>query len=909
MSGHKGSHEQHRTGEFRKDVRRRKFPPKNPHTAEQDIASTSTAAKKFHDVPVPEEEMIGYRLLNFLKVFSAISEFVKCKKCGGRINFKAGGTRGLGFKIMVICKNCDPIYIPLYPLISSGFEINRRFFFALRLLGIGLGGAKKFCGIIDLPPPVAQKSYDAIIKNIHLACLTVSTFVFKKAVMEEREVLRKGLNKTEFTVSGDGSWKKTWISFPHRIGFFNWVAHMKKYDSKCTANHTGSAWKIEVNAIVEMFSRSEERYGITYVNYIGDGDSKTYKGVLDVKPYGDGFAINKRKCIGHVQKRMGMHLRQCVKKNKGVGGRNKLSGKMIDKLTIYYGLAIRRNRMSDASNDEEPIHGKCPPGHDSWCSWRKAEAEVNLTTYRHDYKSLPDDVLWVMKPIYTELTVEALLQRCLGGCTQNNNESLHSLIWNFSPKEIHSGVVVAEIAANIASCIFNEGNVTLLKVMQVMGVKCGNNVHSWAVLEDAGRLSRAEYTAMSSTREGRAARKGRKMEEVEGSTSKEGKFYSPGIDDVLLRSPVKSPAVQRILRRAEEALVRERIQHTIRALDVNARNLFRLHLRLASLMSPRDWERVDRATMAQEEVQWKKTTDRQTKKYKHLAETKPCQQKLNPDRVVINLTSDDIDEATTSILMKGLNFAPAPTTIPYQDFIGSDEQAIRSLSTETVEEVRGRIGMVLEKARPPKPNLSREERQAISRLRNNKDVVVLPADKGLPEEDIKRLRPQAPFPPRLYGLPKVHKVGVPLRPLSFKTIVSSISSPTYPLAKYLAGLLSPHVASYAASYFSDAMSNNFPKQPFDDAILTAFNLIRTSPSTDPPLTTNHQEIIEILLSLKINKAPGPDAFSNKILELLAHSTHFIKLITNLFNACLQNHYFPESWKLGTIASHLNEQIS
>ncbi|KAG8234079.1 hypothetical protein J437_LFUL014539 [Ladona fulva] len=95
------------------------------------------------------------------------------------------------------------------PLIISGFEIKRRFFFALRLLGIGLGSAKKFCGIIDLPPPVAQKSYDAIVKNIHWGCSTVSTVLFRKAVMEEREALKKeGLNEIEFTVSGDGSWKK-----------------------------------------------------------------------------------------------------------------------------------------------------------------------------------------------------------------------------------------------------------------------------------------------------------------------------------------------------------------------------------------------------------------------------------------------------------------------------------------------------------------------------------------------------------------------------------------------------------------------------------------------------------------------------------------------------------------------------
>ena len=40
--------------------------------------------------------------------------------------------------------------------------------------------------------------------------------------------------------------------------------------------------------------------------------------------------------------------------------------------------------------------------------------------------------------------------------------------------------------------------------------------------------------------------------------------------------------------------------------------------------------------------------------------------------------------------------------------------------------------------------------------------------------------------PKLYGLPKIHKVNIPLRP-----IVSFCSSPTYELSKYLARILKP----------------------------------------------------------------------------------------------------------------------
>jgi len=54
----------------------------------------------------------------------------------------------------------------------------------------------------------------------------------------------------------------------------------------------------------------------------------------------------------------------------------------------------------------------------------------------------------------------------------------------------------------------------------------------------------------------------------------------------------------------------------------------------------------------------------------------------------------------------------------------------------------------------------------------------------LTEDTCKQLRPAGCRPPRLCGLPKVHKEGVPLRP-----IVNNIGAPSYQLSKYLAGLL------------------------------------------------------------------------------------------------------------------------
>jgi hypothetical protein len=55
---------------------------------------------------------------------------------------------------------------------------------------------------------------------------------------------------------------------------------------------------------------------------------------------------------------------------------------------------------------------------------------------------------------------------------------------------------------------------------------------------------------------------------------------------------------------------------------------------------------------------------------------------------------------------------------------------------------------------------------------------------SLTEETRRQLSPASSRPPRMYGLPKIHKDGVPLRP-----IVSNIGTPTYQLSKHLSGLL------------------------------------------------------------------------------------------------------------------------
>lgn len=85
------------------------------------------------------------------------------------------------------------------------------------------------------------------------------------------------------------------------------------------------------------------------------------------------------------------------------------------------------------STDEKPEHQFCPVGENSWCSYQKAKATNTLSSYTHK-PSMSDVVFNAVKPIYEELSKDELLNRCLGGYTQNNNKSFNASVWAIASK-------------------------------------------------------------------------------------------------------------------------------------------------------------------------------------------------------------------------------------------------------------------------------------------------------------------------------------------------------------------------------------------------------------------------------------------------------------------------------------------
>ncbi|GFU68709.1 uncharacterized protein TNCV_309241 [Trichonephila clavipes] len=127
-----------------------------------------------------------------------------------------------------------------------------------------------------------------------------------------------------------------------------------------------------------------------------------------------------------------------------------------------------------------------------------------------------------------DLSHPSLLKKCLGGKTQNPNESLNLLISKFCPKTIGSSLQIAEIAANLATSVFNDGNQILITILEKFGLKINRNVCVSLAERDNRRIFTSRQRLLESSFEARRAKKIKKSKEIELFQEQEGISYDPG---------------------------------------------------------------------------------------------------------------------------------------------------------------------------------------------------------------------------------------------------------------------------------------------------------------------------------------------------------------------------------------------
>lgn len=179
------------------------------------------------------------------------------------------------------------------------------------------------------------------------------------------------------------------------------------------------------------------------------------------------------------------------------------------------------------STDEEPLHTFCPIGSESWCKYQKALFFGTVKTFKHT-KCIPLAVLDAIKPVFKALSSPELLKRCVGAHTQNNNESLNSLIWQMCPKTSNCGKKIAKIAAYEAAVTFNSGRKERLTIMKEMGLVPGAKAVISFFKTDCARVKQAGKRLLDSTLEARRAKKRAKMCLNKKITKEEGPVYVSG---------------------------------------------------------------------------------------------------------------------------------------------------------------------------------------------------------------------------------------------------------------------------------------------------------------------------------------------------------------------------------------------
>ena len=211
----------------------------------------------------------------------------------------------------------------------------------------------------------------------------------------------------------------------------------------------------------------------------------------------------------------------------------------------------------------------------------------------------------------------------------------------------------------------------------------------------------------------------------------------------------------------------------------------------------------------------------------------------NNSNWVRNHSKTPLTDAQKRLLSHGPNFVITPRDPPTLEYIVATEKICNQLSAGKAEELIGEVKALLRKDHKTKPNIPKDEYQALRALKKDNTRQVLTADKGvsmvvldsgeyvakseallnqsnykvlkndptnkfkskligllktikaeggIDDTIYKRLYPTGAVPPKYYGLPKVHKPGMPLRP-----IISGIGSVTHATAKELSRIIKPLV--------------------------------------------------------------------------------------------------------------------
>ena len=540
------------------------------HSKVQDIVSGT---------PKSIDSINGYRLIDVHILDSVISAF-KCPGCTEQLltlKEQLEKKKGLASSLEIICSRCgynDNFYtsrtLPYEGKGGKSFDVNARIIYAMRACGQGHAGVEKFTTLMDMPKPMTKNNYNKVVKKLVTATETVAKETMSDAIEELRSASSVSPDSVmDIAISQDGTWQRRGhsslngcvaavsmdngkvVDIEPMSRYCRGCSDMEetrmkdpaKYDSwkeshVCNFNYKGSAGGMETEGAKRIFSRSLKRHKVRYTELYGDGDSKSHE---TVKKTYLGIIVRKRQCVGHVQKRVGNRCIKLKKRIKGLGGRGKLTKRAIDRLQNYYGIAIRSNSNNlpamqkavraslfhVASSETNNYHNAyCPPGKDSWCKFQKDKA-AGTSTHKHG-PGLPLSVIQHVKPIFENLSSDKLLEECLHGKTQNQNEAFNGTIWERIPKTKYVSLSQLKFGVYDAVANFNIGKKASVLIYEKMCMLPGGHMLKGCRTANKRRLFHSGYKNLASSKKRRKIIRGKKKSSDDTNKENEGTVYKPG---------------------------------------------------------------------------------------------------------------------------------------------------------------------------------------------------------------------------------------------------------------------------------------------------------------------------------------------------------------------------------------------
>ena len=209
---------------------------------------------------------------------------------------------------------------------------------------------------------------------------------------------------------------------------------------------------------------------------------------------------------------------------------------------------------------------------------------------------------------------------------------------------------------------------------------------------------------------------------------------------ICLQKNIRTPKGLQIIKRAERALMNERIRsinntlNMVRDLRDTCINQLREVLNDEWVDKCREFIEVGR------EHQHLKTLNRQKLKFERLLEREKVREgdhttlhgghdgnhsdltkqnnatehSIRRDNTLVNnLSSTPLTQEEEKALSNGPNYAIVPRTPPIGEYITAIENVCNQLEQGKVEELRGEVKKVLKNVHPPRPNIPRSEREAL----------------------------------------------------------------------------------------------------------------------------------------------------------------------------------------------------